>query len=80
MIPHISGRSRWEPNQPESVSAQLTVDPTSVVDKIIVRYIWSMPPDKNLREKADAIADQMHEMFLTFVDFAGEFIWQYSAP
>ena len=49
-----------------------------IMDKIIVRYIWQIPQDKNLREEADAISDQMHDIFLTFMDFSGEFIWRYS--
>lgn len=51
-----------------------------VMDKIIVRYIWRIPSGANLREEADAIAHQMHEIFLTFVDFAGELIWKFSSP
>jgi hypothetical protein len=50
-----------------------------IVDKIVVRYICRIPRDKDAREEADAIADQMHDVFLAFVDFAGEFIWAYSA-
>lgn len=49
-----------------------------IMDKIVVRHIWNIPRDKNLREETDAIADRMHEIFLTFMDFAGEFIWKYS--
>jgi hypothetical protein len=49
-----------------------------ITDKIVIRYIWKIPYDKTVREEADAIADQMHEIFLAFLDFAGEFIWKYA--
>jgi hypothetical protein len=48
-----------------------------VVDRIVVRQIWSVPSDHELRAEVDRIADQIHEVFVCFADFAGEFIWNY---
>jgi hypothetical protein len=47
------------------------------VDSIVVRQIWGIPRDKDLRAEIDIIADEVHQLFLCFVDFAGEFIWKY---
>ena len=46
-----------------------------IVDSIVVRQIWAIPRNQDTRVVADQIADRVHEIFLWFVDFAGEFIW-----
>ena len=48
-----------------------------VVDSIVVRQIWAIPRDADLRVEADKVADRAHQIFLWFVDFSGEFIWKY---
>lgn len=48
-----------------------------VVDSIVVRQIWNIPRSSDLRAEADRIADRVHQIFLWFVDFSGEFIWRY---
>jgi hypothetical protein len=48
-----------------------------IVDSIVVRQIWGVPSGKELRAEVDRIADEIHQIFLRFVDFAGEFIWKY---
>lgn len=48
-----------------------------IVDSVVVRQIWAIPRDKDIRAEADRIADRVHEIFLWFVDFSGEFIWKY---
>ena len=48
-----------------------------LVDSIVVRQIWNIPRNANLRVEADKIADQVHQIFLWFMDFSGEFIWNY---
>lgn len=48
-----------------------------VLDRIVVRQIWGVPSDEELCAEVDRIADEIHEAFLCFVDFAGEFIWNY---
>lgn len=48
-----------------------------IIDSIVVRQIWAIPRDKDLRAEADRIAARVHEIFLWFVDFSGEFIWKY---
>ena len=48
-----------------------------IVDSIVVRQIWEISPEFDLRVEADKVADRVHQIFLFFVDFAGEFIWTY---
>ena len=48
-----------------------------IVDSIVVRQIWKIPRTSDLRVEADKIADRVHQIFLWFVDFSGEFIWRY---
>ena len=48
-----------------------------IIDSIVVRQIWNIPREKDLRSEADRIADRVHEIFLWFVDFSGDFIWKY---
>lgn len=48
-----------------------------VVDSIVVRQIWDIPANADVRAEADKIADRVHHIFLWFIDFAGEFIWKY---
>ncbi|MBI1747840.1 MAG: hypothetical protein HYR55_14830 [Acidobacteria bacterium] len=48
-----------------------------VVDSIVVSQIWKIPRSADLRAEADKIADRVHQMFLWFIDFSGEFIWRY---
>jgi hypothetical protein len=49
-----------------------------VVDGIIVREIYKVSRDKDVRTEVDAIMAEMHSIFLAFVDFAGEFIWRFA--
>lgn len=51
-----------------------------IVDNIIVSHIWRIPQDKDRRAEVDAILDEMHDIFLAFIDFAGDFIWKFSSP
>lgn len=48
-----------------------------VIDSAVVRQIWGIPRNADLRFEADRIADDIHQVFLWFMDFAGEFIWKY---
>lgn len=48
-----------------------------IVDSIVVRQIWKIPKTADLRVEADKMADYLHEIFLYFVDFSGEFIWKF---
>jgi hypothetical protein len=48
-----------------------------IVDSIVVRQIWDIPRSADLRLEADKVAERVHQIFLWFVDFAGEFIWRY---
>lgn len=48
-----------------------------LVDSIVCRQIWKISENENLREEADKILEQAHKIFLKFMDFSGEFIWNY---
>ena len=48
-----------------------------IVDSIVVRQIWKIPRTADLRVEAYKMADYLHEIFLYFVDFSGEFIWKF---
>ncbi|MBN1291276.1 MAG: hypothetical protein JXB48_05490 [Candidatus Latescibacteria bacterium] len=48
-----------------------------IVDSIVVRQLWGIPRQSDLSVEADSIAEYIHKIFLSFVDFAGEFIWKY---
>jgi hypothetical protein len=48
-----------------------------IVDSIVVRQIWAIPREADLRAEADKVADRVHQIFLWFLDFSGEFIWKY---
>lgn len=48
-----------------------------VVNNVVVHQIWKIDKNSNVDDAADEMADRMDEIFLYFVDFAGEFIWKY---
>lgn len=49
-----------------------------VINSIVCFQIWAIPEGaSDVSEQADAKAMECHELFLRFVDFAGEFIWRY---
>jgi hypothetical protein len=48
-----------------------------IIDNIVVHQIWQVEPGASVSEEADGIADELHRIFLSYMDFAGEFIWRY---
>lgn len=48
-----------------------------IVDSIVVRQIWKIPREADLRAEADKTAARVHEILMWFVDFAGDFVWRY---
>jgi hypothetical protein len=48
-----------------------------VIDSAVVRKLWAVPREADLRAEVDKIADEIHSVFLLFMDFSGEFIWKY---
>lgn len=48
-----------------------------IVDSIVVRQLWGIPRESDLRLETDRIADYLHQITLSFIDFAGEFLWKY---
>lgn len=48
-----------------------------IIDSVVVRDIWSIPPSADLREAVDQVADRIHKVHMAFVDFSGEFIWKF---
>jgi hypothetical protein len=51
----------------------------AIVDSVVVRQIWGIPRSADVRSEADKIAGELHQIFLWFMDFPGEFIWKYCA-
>lgn len=60
----------------EPYSWRLTVA-DDVVDSIVCRQIWKIPEGTHLRTEADAAADYGHEIFVSFADFASDFVTKY---
>jgi hypothetical protein len=48
-----------------------------IVASIVLRQIWNIPPDADVRTEADRISDEVCYIFLLFLDFSGEFVWKY---
>ncbi|HLO50388.1 hypothetical protein [Polynucleobacter sp. MWH-Aus1W21] len=48
-----------------------------IANNVVVHQIWKIDKNSDVDEKADEMADKMDEVFLCFMDFAGEFIWKY---
>jgi len=48
-----------------------------VADSVVVRQIWNIPRHTDVRVETDKVTDRVHQIFLLFVDFSGEFIWRY---
>jgi hypothetical protein len=48
-----------------------------VLDRVVVREIWKISHDKDVRAEADEIATWIHDTTLTFCDFASEFSWKF---
>ncbi len=47
-----------------------------VQDKIVVRYIFEVPKDKDIGKESDAIAGRVFDMAEKLAEFAGYFIWE----
>ncbi len=50
-----------------------------LVDSIVTRQIWGIDSGKSLQEESDKVADLVHNIFTSFMDFSGEFVWKYCA-
>jgi hypothetical protein len=48
-----------------------------IVDQVICRGLFGVSPGIGDTEKIDEAAMQIHALFLSFMDFSGEFIWRY---
>jgi hypothetical protein len=48
-----------------------------IVDSIVVRQLWSIPKQSDTRIEADSITCYVYQITLSFLNFAGEFIWKY---
>ena len=48
-----------------------------LINNIVCFQLWGIPEDADTAKEADKKAMECHEIFLHFVDFAGEFIWKY---
>ena len=47
-----------------------------VQDKVVVRYIFEVPKDKDIGKDSDAIAGRVFDMAEKLAEFAGYFIWE----
>lgn len=47
-----------------------------VQDKIVIRYIFEVPKDKDIGKESDAIAGRVFDMAEKLAEFAGYFIWE----
>jgi hypothetical protein len=47
-----------------------------IQDKIVVRYIFEVPKDKNASEASDEIAGRVFDMAEKLAEFAGYFVWE----
>jgi hypothetical protein len=51
-----------------------------VSDNIVRRQIWKIPRHQDLQAATEAILEEIHqEVFLPFVDFAGELLWKFGS-
>jgi hypothetical protein len=48
-----------------------------VVNHLVVRELWKIPDDENSDHSVDELVSWAHGIFLSFMDFSGEFIWKY---
>jgi len=48
-----------------------------VVDQVVCRGLWGISPGAGSSARIDEVAMKIHELFLSFMDFSGEFIWRY---
>lgn len=48
-----------------------------IVDSVVVRQMWGIPREADLREEADKIAGRTDDLVRAFLDFSGNFIWMY---
>lgn len=48
-----------------------------IVDDIVVHQFWGISRDANSQNEADKVVDRVHQIFVWFMDFSGEFIWMY---
>jgi hypothetical protein len=49
-----------------------------VHEKIVVRYIFEVPKDRNVVKESDAIAGRVFDVAEALAEFAGYFVWEYT--
>lgn len=87
---HEGGRFDWISRalaalSPQSGEIQIGTEPVlvhfdladQVVEEIVLREIWKVPPGEAQPENADAVATYCHEVFKAFMDFSIYFAWEY---
>jgi hypothetical protein len=47
-----------------------------VQDKLVVRYIFEVPKDKDAGKESDEIAGRVFDMAEKLAEFAGYFVWE----
>ncbi len=48
-----------------------------IVDEVVCRGLWGITPGPGAAARVDEAAMAIHQLFRTFMDFSGEFIWRY---
>lgn len=48
-----------------------------VMDSIVVRKCWGIPKGVDVQRAADEMAVYVHNIYLNFMDFCGEYVWKY---
>jgi hypothetical protein len=48
-----------------------------LMDSIVCRQIWRVPRTANDRAEVDRVAGYVFQIYLTFLDFVGEFVWEF---
>ncbi len=48
-----------------------------IVASIVVRQIWGVTGDLDIRKETNEAVDYIYKVCLSFLDFSGEFIWSY---
>jgi hypothetical protein len=49
-----------------------------IIDRIVVRDIFGVAPDADVRAEVDEVVVRLHGIMKAFADFAGYFIWHHT--
>lgn len=49
-----------------------------IADSIVVRQIWKIPRNADTRAEIDKIAEEVHDILIAFLEFAGGLAWKFT--